>query len=291
MVDAPVIITGCGRSGTTLLFDVLTNHPQLVRTEGYPDGEDHVGWIDHGGAVMAGIGNVSHTEYGTGINGELFCLHQDDKDVTREIRVSMQKYHWEEVLKRRAGFRVLNKTPHLANKLRYVLGIFPNAKIIHIVRDCEPTVASWMAMMSSHPTLSIYWPRCEQYPCLWLMPRPKTLAGALKLQGRDDFYPGGSGTLFVDYWVETNKNIELQMRDQLRSLLTIRYEDFIASPSALLSRICEFAGLDTNHNFLLPKIESATHEKYSKLVTPEIKSYIRQRAAGQLARHGYTYGT
>ena len=39
----PIFIFGCGRSGTTFLFDLLAQHPLIARTTGYPDGEDHKG--------------------------------------------------------------------------------------------------------------------------------------------------------------------------------------------------------------------------------------------------------
>jgi hypothetical protein len=47
-VRKPVFLVGCGRSGTTPLFDILSQHPTLQRTEGYPDGEDHDGWAPTG---------------------------------------------------------------------------------------------------------------------------------------------------------------------------------------------------------------------------------------------------
>ncbi|MBU6225384.1 MAG: sulfotransferase [Burkholderiales bacterium] len=68
-IHKPIFVVGCGRSGTTLLFDILSQHPSLARTTGYPDGEDHDGWIKHGQCVMAGIGKVCHSQYGNGING------------------------------------------------------------------------------------------------------------------------------------------------------------------------------------------------------------------------------
>ena len=58
-IRKPIFIVGCGRAGTTLLFDIVSQHPGLARTDGYPDGEDHEGWIEHGKCIMAEINAVS----------------------------------------------------------------------------------------------------------------------------------------------------------------------------------------------------------------------------------------
>lgn len=67
LVDRPIFIIGCGRSGTTLLFQLLRRHPQVAPTTGYPDGEDHVGWNAHGGCYISGLGHpgkeAGHTGY------------------------------------------------------------------------------------------------------------------------------------------------------------------------------------------------------------------------------------
>ena len=152
-VNKPVFIVGCGRSGTTMLFDLLSNHPELARTTGYPDGEDHEGWLKHGKCVMAGIGNPAHVQFGNGINGYQYCLHMTREDATDEIVNNMHRYYFEEVLCGDTKKKVLNKPPHLSNKLDYLLGIFPDAKIVHIIRDCGPVVASWVAIMDQVPSL------------------------------------------------------------------------------------------------------------------------------------------
>jgi hypothetical protein len=72
-------------------------------------------------------------------------------------------------------------------------------KIVHIVRDCIPIVASWMAVVDSHPDLMIYSPWGEKFPCLWLMPRPKDHDARERLQHHAFFFPGGGRELFIDY--------------------------------------------------------------------------------------------
>ena len=49
----PIFITGCGKSGTSIVFRTLRQHKDLAPTTGYPDGEDHVGWIKFGKCKMS----------------------------------------------------------------------------------------------------------------------------------------------------------------------------------------------------------------------------------------------
>jgi hypothetical protein len=276
-VRQPIFIVGCGRSGTTLLFDILSTHPELVRTKGYPDGEDHEGWVRYGKCVMAGIGNVHHANYGTGINGQQYCLHMTQEDVTKEIVRDMHQYYREDVLGGDNRKRVLNKQPHLSNKLDYVLGIFPDAKIIHIVRDCEPTVASWLAAMAD-PTLPVvYWPQGEEFPCFWLMPKPEDSVTRRRLSRHPQFYPGGGSDLWIDYWCKVNSGIEKQVAERIPQLLTIRYEDLITLPETILGRITRFCELP-DFEFKLPQLQTDTAKKHSHLMTSELKEKIARRA-------------
>lgn len=285
-VTKPVFIVGCGRSGTGMLFDLLSQHPQLIKTTGYPSGEDHEGWIEHGGCVMAGIGEgTTSTKYGTGINGYHACLHMTAQDATVDIVMSMHDYYWNHVLKHAAGKRVINKCPHNSNKLDYMLGIFPDAKIIHIVRDCEPTVLSWLAVMQHHPNLVVYWPE-EKFPCLWLLPKPNSASELRRLDHHPRFFPGGGAGLFIDYWRQVNMGISEQMNDRGDQLKMVRYEDLVAQPDSVLNDLAKFCELP-HFDFSFSHIVPDTSEKHTKLMTPELKVAIQKEAQEARRHFGY----
>lgn len=285
-VQQPIFIVGCGRSGTTLLFDILSAHPGLARTTGYPDGEDHEGWIKYGRCVMAGIGNIHHSKYGNGINGQQFCLHMTKSDVTEEMVAGMHSYYWRDVLKKNRKVRVINKQPHLSNKLDYVLSIFPDAKILHITRDCEPMVASWLAVMDDHPSLVIYWPREEQYPCLWLMPKSEDAVALERIRRHPAFYPGGGAELFIDYWNKVNQGISQQMIGRESQLLSIRYEDLVSQPQKILDKIVQFCELDS-FSFDVDHLQPNTAQKHSHRVTPELQAVIARQSSPVRQMLGY----
>jgi hypothetical protein len=69
-INQPIFVVGCGRSGTTLLFDpVAASGPRA--DQGHPRSEDHTGWIAHGGCAMAGIGNPQTNAYGSAAPGRV----------------------------------------------------------------------------------------------------------------------------------------------------------------------------------------------------------------------------
>jgi len=241
VVRKPVFIIGCGRAGTTLLFQILQQHPKLAPTTGYPDGEDHEGWVRHGQCIISGLGNVSQDP---GVTGYHYCLHMTEEDADPDIVANMHKYYFSEVFRGDSAKRVLNKCPHLSNKLRYVRAIFPDAVFIHVVRDCLPTVFSWIKMMQTQKDLVLHWPSTE-FPCFWVMPAEgggDSRARMFRHEG--SLYPGGGVDRLVDYWIETNRNIPRQLADTPSQLLTIRYEDFISDPLSELNRAAEFCELD-----------------------------------------------
>jgi hypothetical protein len=263
-VHSPVFIVGCGRSGTTLLFDLLKHHPGLAPTTGHPDGEDHVGWIHHGGAVISGLANPQRD---TGHVGYEFCLHMNEGDVSEEIRRSMHRYYRTEVLGRRTSARVVNKCPHLANKLRYVRALFPDARFLHIIRDPVAMVASWVKVMATVPDLALYWPD-SKYPCLWVFQAEGIPNKAVRLAREERIFPGGGLLRLADYWVEVNGNIPQQLEDTPEQLLRVRYEDLVAQPTQVLRKVTDFCALEPLSGVPVA-IQAERNRVYRSLLTDE----------------------
>jgi len=281
-VRRPIFVVGCGRSGTTLLFDLLKCHPDLVPTKGFPDGEDHVGWIRHGGALISGLANPNND---SGHVGHHFCLHMDESDVTPDIRRSMHRYYVKEVLGERIEARVVNKCPHISNKLRYVVGIFPDARIVHIVREPVPMVASWVKVMQAVPDLVLFWPDSE-YPCLWVLPAGDALGHRNCFAREPRIFPGGGLLRLADYWTEVNRNIPRQLADMPNRLLTIRYEDLVAEPAKLLRQVTDFCELEPFADIPV-SIAPDRNSAWSSLISEDDICAIRARCADVAESLGY----
>jgi hypothetical protein len=237
---------------------------------------------------MAGIGNVHSERYGSGISGFNYCLHLNEGDAVPDVVESMRRYYWTDVLHENAHRRVLNKQPHLSNKLRYVLGIFPDAKIIHIIRDCPPVVASWIVVMGQHPSLLAYWPE-ERYPCFWLFPRPSNPVAASALARHGRFFPGNHPELWIDYWCKVNMGITEQMHGREDQLCVVRYEDMVRNPMEALRSLCQFAEL-SEFSFDVQNIEKNTAARHAHLLSESLRFRIAQRAIGVRRYFGYQRG-
>ncbi len=285
-VVAPVFIVGCGRSGTTMLFDLLAQHPDLVRTTGYPDGEDHAGWIEHGQCAMAGIGNVHSDHYGSGITGGGCCLHLTADDASPAVVDAMRRYYATTVLHDAPARRVLNKQPHLSNKLGYLLRIFPDARIVHVIRDCEPVVASWIDIMGEHPTLVAYLPD-EPYPCFWLFPRPEE-GPARSALGRDPRFSirDGGAALWTEYWCRVNAGIDAQLAGREAQRRVVRYEDLVTSPTHTLAGLTAFCGL-APCDYEVGHLRPDTGTRHAHLLTPATRAAIARRAHRVREDFGY----
>jgi hypothetical protein len=265
-----------------LLFDLLKAHPGLAPTTGYPDGEDHEGWIKHGGAVISGLatprGDSGHVGYH-------FCLHMDATDVSDEVRNSMHRYYSAEVLGGRSGKQVLNKCPHLSNKLSYVRGIFPDACFIHIVREPVAVVASWINILKAVPDLLFYWPDTE-YPCFWVLESRGARERGSCVQRESRFYPGGGLLRLADYWAAINENIPRQLAAAPGQLLTLYYEDLIARPEAELRRITDFCDIAPLDALSVP-IERSRNTLRRPLLADSQVEAIRDRVRSVAVQFGY----
>ena len=285
-VTKPVFIVGCGRSGTTFLFNIMKKHPRLRATTGYPDGEDHTGWIKHGGCIISGLG---HAHIEKGHTGYHYCLYMDEKDVTPRVVESMHRYYHEDVLGGDGSKRVLNKCPHLSNKLRYVRAIFPDAKFIHIIRDCLPVVSSWIKIMETQPHLVLYLPD-DEYPCHWVLPAPPDGERETVLRRHGRIFPGGGVERLVDYWSIVNRNIPLQLLDTPGQLLTVRYEDLCADTAETLRRICRFCEIpsfDEIPEEISIDVTLNNNEKYKTHLTEEQITAFLKRSEVTRSMFGY----
>ena len=129
----PIFLVGLMRSGTTLLMNTLSEHPQLLKV-GF---ELNKVWTDIGGAPCS-VNCNERTEhdfnpvYANNMTSYFTEYIENSKTVKGHLARWFAKRHygsggifydWENV-------RVMNKSPHLSNKIRYINAMYPNAKYI-----------------------------------------------------------------------------------------------------------------------------------------------------------------
>lgn len=197
-INAPIFIIGAPRSGTTVLSHLLQNHPSIMRTHGLPDGEDTKMWVKYADVKMAGIGGRrAYQAIGSNI---CVPMGKDDFD---ENRARMLRYYlWCKYQAKYPHKWILNKNPHLTNKLSFVKAIFSDAKFIHLIREPFANIASLEKMLLVHYRLQFVLPEID-VPCWSIYPASLTLneketARRFKRKRFD---------LLVEYWWKINAGV------------------------------------------------------------------------------------
>ncbi|RMG59044.1 MAG: sulfotransferase, partial [Bacteroidetes bacterium] len=241
---APVFIAGCMRSGTSLLVDKLTQHPQLLKI----GVELNDIWTAIGGA-----------------NCLAPCEYRTEKDATFEAANNMAAYFAEFMREARHPRRYLmraknryrqglgriaydwehlipvNKSPHLTNKLRYVHRLFPQARILFIVRSIEGHSASMKVHFDrdyQRDGLVNILPEDSRgcYTRLTTPPEPAARA-----------YPGDF-SIIPEMWIRLNALAlqDLQHIDPDR-VRVMAYEDLVQRQPEVLRSIFDFLALRSEH--------------------------------------------
>jgi hypothetical protein len=236
-IDRPIFIVGCGRSGTTITYDLLAEHPALAWFSNYTQRWPAAPQL----AALSRLRKLESvrrsrsrftpkpreghsiwdrysTHSGSVLNAPLTEIHATEREIGRLRHVVSQHLRYQRKT------RFVNKNTRNTRRIRYLRRIFEDALFIHLVRDPRAAAAS---LLRVH-----FWP---ELPIWWCADQTPT---ELVAQGRD---PAG---LAAEFWVrETQQVVEDRASLAPDHYLEIRYEDFVNGPAAALSVIADFADL------------------------------------------------
>lgn len=159
----PVFIIGHIRSGTTIFHSTIQ---QAASNTVDLDADD----VFEGRLYWQKFGvRIGSPKTGT------YCEHAPKELATPEAKVSVQNYLNELT---RNGKQMINKNPHLANKIDFVNALLPDAKFIQIIREPYATIsstklqfeASYLGENYWDLPFRHYWPDCEDHPCWSAVP-------------------------------------------------------------------------------------------------------------------------
>ena len=231
-MKSPFFIVGCVRSGTTLLRNLLRQHPHLL----CPEETHFYRWADPFGmpGFMNPIGKwpilQKHRQIDT-VDEDWF---QQQLSAARSRRDLFQRYG--EGFKQAKGAseaRIFDKTPQNVYGLPLLLHDFPDAKFIHIVRNPLNVIASLLLGK--------------------VVAAPNVVAAA-------------------NYWVEAVAIVNTCKAMLGDRLLEIRYEDLVASPGDVVAGLCRFVGEDPEQLRLTQHVHEEKNQFRSTLSEDDMRT-------------------
>lgn len=229
LFDRPVIILAAPRSGSTLLFETLSQAPG-VWTVG---GESH--------QFIEGLRPLDP------MAGQVDSNRLDASHASEEI-ISLLRKRFADALRNREGqgpqphisaIRFLEKTPKNALRQPFLEKVFPGARYIWLYRDPRPNISSMMEAWKSGRWVTYRKLRGWRGPAWSLLLPP----GWQQMSGRP------LPEICAFQWAAANRII----LDDLSTLpderwIACNYDELIEDAEGTVSRICEFAGLETDEH-------------------------------------------
>ncbi|MBL1144634.1 MAG: sulfotransferase [Bacteroidetes bacterium] len=252
--EDPIFLLGIMRSGTTLLMNILSEHPQLLKV-GF---ELNKVWTEIGGAPCSETCEARTDEdfnsvYTNNMTSYFTKYIEESKSIKRHLaRYSAKRHHgsggvfydWDNI-------RLMNKSPHLSNKVKYIHAMYPNAKFVVIMRSLEGQVSSMkmhFLKLNKSSNWSFYLPN-NKTSC-WTNIKGKVSAD----YDPERLFPSNFN-LLSEAWLRLNtkilKDLEGIPQDQ-KYLLS--YEELMANQERKLKDVFEFLKLEKQHNAKVEKI-------------------------------------
>jgi len=252
-IDRPIFLIGCPRSGTTIIFDALSIHPDLSWFSQYLDRRPHCPWVN----LINRIAHIPFARKRINRRRNLFPFIPEPSEgweiwrqacgdkflyssVNNRDPVPEEKQKIEAIMKdtlvyqgRKRFVAKLTGPPRII----YLKKIFPDAVFIHIIRDGRAVVNSLLKVF--------FWKQGHGYDKPWWEDLPE-----------EDYQK----------WIESKKsphalaalqwkNILQQTESEMagfstHDFLTVKYEDFTENPQEVIRNIFEACSLNFPANII-----------------------------------------
>jgi hypothetical protein len=287
LISRPLILVGAPRSGTTMLFQVLSTHPDLwsLYRESQPilDRFFPVSMVPGASAVVSkaqvdaptaasieqaffdAVGNVEQARWPFARGLPLIVRNR----LSDRLRTSGQR-------RKAIPLRMVEKTPDNCFRIGLLDTVFPDALYVHVLRDPRGSVASIFHGWRDES-------RFRRYP----LPPGFTINGYEGSQWCFGLIPGWeqlNGRSLIEVcaqqWIEYNNACLRDLPDDNARVLAVHYEELAATPGAVLERLARWADLDARplkrYEDKVPVVNTWTRpsEHKWKRFEPEINSVL-----------------
>ncbi|MEZ5027104.1 MAG: sulfotransferase [Chitinophagales bacterium] len=248
-----IFIVGNSRSGTTMLLRVFNNHPELMvlnelhffeqlwspQDKGKNITKDEAITLTSKLMLTQRIGYMTHDQDYTKFYQEAKTFVEQLPTLqfcAEDIFIHFAKY---EVSLNNKSI-VCEKTPQNVFYLNEIFELFPNAKIINMVRDPRAIMLSQKNKWNRRNLGGDYMTKKEA----WRL--------------RINYHPITLSKL----WNAAINAAKSFMQD--KRMLTVRFEDLLEQPQTTIQKICQHIDVDFNEQMLYITQESSSVEKDSK---------------------------
>ena len=271
MNRGPIYLAGIERSGTSLMYALLATHPQIAmtrRTNLWTYFNNQYGNLNNPKNLERCLSIMSQYKRLRAIQIDTEMIRRDfyQGEKTYAQLFSIIEGHFAEKHgKPRWGDKSLNTERYMDD----IFEVFPNAKVIHMLRDPRDRYASAKTRWTN-------------------------------MKGRV-----GAGTAM---WLESVRLAKRGQKRYPGQYLVVRYEDLVAQPEEMLHKICEFLGeeyapemltmmgapshRDKGSNSSYGKREVGTIStdsvaRYRQVLSPQEIKYMQDFCKGGIEQFGY----
>ena len=273
-IDRPIFIIGSGRSGTTILYELLSIHPEVCWFANYNDLIPlfRTFPVFHRVLDLPLIGDwfkkrlisSKKTRFRIRpVEGDYiyhtYCGFEENRKTTEEDLTEEQSTKFKEVIKKYLRLtgkkRFINKQISNNQRLRLINAMFPNAYYIHILRDGRAVTSSLFHVD--------WW----QEIIIWWYGHG---AAEWERQGKDPI------ELCCQHWMNDVREIFINQPLFADRYMEIGYEDLTKDVHTTIQRIIEFTGLRQSRHFmeLLPQTLPNMDHKWEKQLTEDQKRVV-----------------
>lgn len=279
-IRKPIILVGFGRSGTLLLGRVFEQHPDVAYL-----GEPRPVWM-HGNAYR-----------------------RDHRLVASDLTPAIADYidrTFAEFLDRSGRSRLVEKTPSNCLRLPFVHALFPDARIINIIRDGRPVVRSAIAIQRIPVPRRLLFTRILETPLrdwpayvplflrtVWrtnVLRRPAQFWG-VQPPGWESWLDLPPHVVLANQWqVAVRTSMEDGRRLPKENYKEIRFEDFMANPEGMISELaafCELQGEEVMIRYAREEISPARRDRWDGSLTADQEREALEHLQPLLSELGY----
>lgn len=236
-ITKPVFLVGCGRSGTTLIYDLLAYHPDFAWFSNWTTRFPQISPLAILNRLPIERSNVFHkfkpVPAQEGIKIYRHCGIEDikpkdgnpigpndvptsSKECLRKL-ISAHQYY-------QGKTRFLHKNTANSLRIPFLHSLFPDAKFIHIIRDGR-AVALSLSKVKFWQNLELWW--SDETPRTWAE------------KGNDPVMLAG-----LHWQREVNAVLRSLEAVPDEQQFGVRYEDFVASPKSAMRDLVQFCELE-----------------------------------------------